>query len=163
MARAGWAGPRGAAGGTCASRSRTGRPRRPTSTVRWMRSNGCSRGSPAERSSHRPSTPLMTIDSIFEPAGREVYVPTEAALGPWTDQALHGGPPAMLMARAIERFEPGEDLFVSRLTVELLRPIARTRLEVRSRLVRPGRKVQLVEASLWRGEEEVARATALRV
>jgi hypothetical protein len=34
---------------------------------------------------------------------------------------------------------------------------------VRSRLVRPGRKVQLVEASLWRDETEVARATALRV
>ena len=102
-------------------------------------------------------------ESIFEPAGHDLYVPTEAALGPWTDQALHGGPPAMLMAREIERFQSDDDMFVTRLTFELLRPVARTRLAVRSRLVRAGRKVQLVEASLWREQEEVARATALRI
>lgn len=102
-------------------------------------------------------------ESIFEPAGHDLYVPTEAALGPWTDQALHGGPPTMLMAREIERFESDGDMFVSRLTVELLRPVGRTLLAARSRLVRPGRKVQLVEASLWSDEKEVARATALRI
>jgi hypothetical protein len=102
-------------------------------------------------------------ESIFEPAGKGFFVPTEAALGPWSDQALHGGPPTMLMAREIERFQADGDMFVTRLTVELLRPVGRTRLGVRSRLVRPGRKVQLVEASLWRDEDEVARATALRI
>ena len=105
----------------------------------------------------------MPSHSIFEPVGDNQYVPTEAALGPWTDQALHGGPPTMLMAREIERFEPSADMFVTRLTVELLRPVGRVRLAVRCRLVRPGRKVQLVEASLWRDESEVARATALRI
>jgi hypothetical protein len=54
-------------------------------------------------------------------------------------------------------------MFVTRLTVELLRPVGMTPLAVRSRLVRPGRKVQIVEASLWSGEQEVARATALRI
>jgi hypothetical protein len=102
-------------------------------------------------------------EAIFEPAGRDRYVPTEAALGPWTDQAMHGGPPTMLMAREIERFHSDEDMFVGRLTVELLRPAGREPLAVRCRLVRPGRKVQLVEASLWRDEQEVARATALRI
>ena len=102
-------------------------------------------------------------ESIFEPAGRDLYVPTEAALGPWTDQALHGGPPAMLLAREVERFQSDSTLFVTRLTIELLRPVGRTPLAVRSRLVRPGRKVQLIEASLWSEETEVARATALRI
>ena len=69
----------------------------------------------------------------------------------------------MLMAREIERFPTDQDMFVSRLTVELLRPVGRTPLEVRSRLVRPGRKVQLVEASLWNDAQEVARATGLRI
>lgn len=102
-------------------------------------------------------------DSIFEPTGHDLYVPTEAALGPWTDKALHGGPPTMLMAREIERFQSDGDMFVTRLTVELLRPVGRRRLAVRCRLVRPDRKVQLVEASLWHDESEVARATALRI
>ena len=103
------------------------------------------------------------IESIFEPAGQDFFVPTEAALSPWSDQTLHGGPPTMLMAREIERFPYDQEMFVTRLTVELLRPVGRTLLAVRCRLVRPGRKVQLVEASLWNGDQEVARATALRI
>jgi hypothetical protein len=101
--------------------------------------------------------------SIFEPVGDGRFVATEAALSPWSDQALHGGPPTMLMARAIESFEPEQDMFVARLTVELLRPIGRVPLAVTVRPVRPGRKVQLVEASLWHGDQELARATALRI
>jgi hypothetical protein len=102
-------------------------------------------------------------ESIFEPVGSGLYMPTEAALGPWTEQALHGGPPTMLMAREIERFETDQDMFITRLTVELMRPVARVPLALKCRFVRPGRKVQLVEASLWSGEQEVARATALRI
>lgn len=69
----------------------------------------------------------------------------------------------MLMAREVERFPADQPMFVTRLTVELLRPIGMTPLAASSRLVRPGRKVQLVEASLWSGEQEVARTTALRM
>jgi acyl-Coa thioesterase superfamily protein/acyl-CoA thioesterase superfamily protein len=101
--------------------------------------------------------------SIFEPTGDGAFIPTEAALSPWSDQALHGGPPTMLMAREIERFPAEQPMFVTRLTVELMRAVGRTPLTVLSRLVRPGRRVQLVEASLWNGEHEVARATALRL
>ena len=104
----------------------------------------------------------MNPESIFEPDG-DRFVPTEAALGPWTDQALHGGPPAMLMAREIERVPADQPMFVARLTIELMRPVGRIPLEVRSRMIRPGRRVQLVEASLWSGELEVARATGLRM
>jgi hypothetical protein len=102
-------------------------------------------------------------DAIFEAAGEGLYRATEAALSPWSDQSLHGGPPTMLMAREVERFPADQPMFVARLTVELLRPIGMTPLAVSSRLVRPGRKVQLVEASLWSGEQEVARTTALRM
>ncbi len=101
--------------------------------------------------------------SIFEPVDGGRYVATEAALGPWSDQAMHGSPPTMLMAREVERFPAEQEMFVSRLTVELMRPVGRTPLEVRARLVRPGRRVQLVEASLWNGDLEVARATGLRI
>ena len=91
-------------------------------------------------------------DSIFEPVDGDRFIPTEAALSPWSDQALHGGPPTMLMAREIERFDSEQEMLVARLTVELLRPVGRVPLTVKARMVRPGRKVQLVEASLWNGE-----------
>src|SRR5947208_5740111 len=100
--------------------------------------------------------------AIFEPDG-DLFVPTEAALSPWSDQALHGGPPTMLLAREVERFPAEQPMFVTRLTVELLRAFGRIPVEVRARLVRPGRKVQIVEASLWNGEQGVGRAPALRI
>ena len=100
--------------------------------------------------------------SIFEREG-ELYTPTEAALSPWSDQALHGGPPTMLLAREIERFPADQPMFVTRLTVELMRAVGMTPLAVSSRMIRPGRKVQLIEASLWNGEHEVARATGARI
>ncbi len=102
-------------------------------------------------------------ESIFEPVGQDRYLPTEASLSPWSDQAMHGGPPTMLMAREIERFSSDQEMMVTRLTVELMRPVGRTPLEAKVRLVRPGRKVQIVKASLWNAEQEVARATALRI
>ena len=102
------------------------------------------------------------MESIFERDG-EAFVPTEAALSPWSDQQLHGGPPAMLMARAVEAVPADQPMLVVRMTVELMRPVGRTPLTVTSRLVRPGRKVQLVEASLRNAEHEVARMTALRI
>lgn len=111
----------------------------------------------------------------------ERYLPTPLARGPWTPDATHGGPPAALLGRAIERFEegvpasasnsdhprgtvrPSGPMFVSRITLELLRPVPFTPLELRVRCVRPGRKVQLIEASLHTDKHEVARAVGLRI
>jgi hypothetical protein len=91
------------------------------------------------------------------------FVPTDLARGPWSPLAQHGGPPAALLARAVERFEDGERVFVARLTIELLRPVPIVPLALRVRFARPGKKVQLVESTLLAGETEVARCTALRI
>jgi len=103
-------------------------------------------------------------DAIFHLDG-ELILPTVLARGPWTPDAQHGGPPAALLARAIEQFAGGESMVVVRLTVELLRPVPITPLLIETRLSRPGKKVQLVEASLLVAETrtEVGRATGLRL
>jgi hypothetical protein len=101
-------------------------------------------------------------EALYVPdAGR--FVPTELCRGPWTAAAQHGGPPAALLARSAERFEDGATMHVARLTVELLRPVPLVPLTVATRWARPGRKVQLVEASLHAGDVEVARGLALRI
>jgi hypothetical protein len=100
--------------------------------------------------------------ALFERHG-DLFVPTSLALGPWSPTALHGGPPAALLARAIEGYEGGAQTMVSRLTLELLRPVPLEPLQLSTRLVRPGRKVQLIEASLRVGTQEVARMTGLRI
>src|SRR4029450_11828684 len=62
-----------------------------------------------------------------------------------------------------QRAQGGDGMMIARLTVELLRPVPVSVLAVETRLLRPGRKVQLVGASLHAGDTEVARATALRI
>ena len=52
---------------------------------------------------------------------------------------------------------------VARLTIELLRPVPLGPVRCGPRTVRPGKKVQLVEAALFSGATEVARATGLRI
>lgn len=101
-------------------------------------------------------------DAIFEPAG-EAFVPTQAAIGPWDPNALHGGPVAMLLARAIEAVPTAEPMDVVRLTVELLKPVRLAPLVPAAELERPGRRVQLVGGTLAQDGVEVARARALRV
>jgi hypothetical protein len=91
------------------------------------------------------------------------YRPTRLSGSPWSPDALHGGPPAALLAREIERYEEGDRFRVARVTVELLRPVPFERLEISTCLRRPGRNVQLVEATLRSPEREVARATGLRI
>jgi hypothetical protein len=101
-------------------------------------------------------------DAIFFRDG-DRFVPTDSARGPWSRDAQHGGPPSALLARAVERFADGDRMFVARLTIELLRPVPLTPLTIRERLLRPGKQVQLIEASLCAAEVEVARCTALRI
>ena len=108
-------------------------------------------------------------EALFEPDGT-FFVPTPLTRGPWTPLAQHGGPPAGLAAHLIESFEGGESMFVARVTVELLRPVPLTPLSAQVRLSRPGKKVQLVEVSLWTNGQpgdataiEAVRATGLRV
>jgi hypothetical protein len=101
-------------------------------------------------------------DALFEITG-DAFTPTSLARGPWSPDALHGGPPSALLARSIERFEADEPVHVARVTVELLKPVPLAPLVVETRLARPGRKVQLVEATLLHEGRAVARATGLRI
>jgi len=103
-----------------------------------------------------------TAGALFEIDG-DVAVPSELTRGPWDPGAMHGGPPAALLARAVERCDLGPANFLARLTVELLRPIPLRVLTVSARTLRPGKMVQWIEAILHDGEVEVARAVGLRL
>ena len=93
----------------------------------------------------------------------ERFVPSELTRGPWDPGAQHAGPPSALIARALERCEPREGMRIGRITVEILRPVPLAPLTVEANVVRPGRSVELLEASLAGPEGEVMRASAWRV
>ena len=91
------------------------------------------------------------------------FLPSELTRGPWHPSAQHAGPPAALLGRAVERCEPREGMQVGRITLEILGPVPLAPLEAGARIVRPGRSVELLEASLSGPEDEVMRATAWRL
>jgi hypothetical protein len=92
------------------------------------------------------------------------FVATEFARGPWDPNAQHGGAPAALLMRAFERMEGDPGLMLSRVTYELLRPVPLGELEVACSVLRPGRRVQLLEGTISVPDgTEVVRARALKV
>lgn len=101
--------------------------------------------------------------AFFEPAGTDTFVATPATAGPWSAQSQHGGPPAALAARAIELHErdPGQRL--ARMAIDILRPVPLGTITVRTRMVRPGKRVALLEAVLEAGGQEVIHARGWRI
>lgn len=69
--------------------------------------------------------------------GREWFVGSDHARGPWDERACHAGPPTALMARASERVVPDQRL--TRLTVELHRPVPMAGFRIEAEVVRAGR------------------------
>lgn len=102
-------------------------------------------------------------DVFFEPLGDDRWRATARTTGPWDARSQHGGPPSALLGRALERLAPRDDVVIARVTVELLGAVPVGELELRSRMVRPGRSVELAEAVLSAGGRDVARASAWRV
>jgi len=101
--------------------------------------------------------------SFYVPAGDGVWRSTGHTAGPWDSTAQHGGPPSALLGRAMLRCEPRPDMMIARFTCEILRSIPVGEIAVTARVARPGRSVELLEASASAGGREVARASAWRV
>lgn len=85
-------------------------------------------------------------DSFFTTSDGQWFQPTEHTRGPWDEHACHAGPPTGLLARAVEQLFPEHRL--SRLTVNLQRPIPFAGFSILASKVRQGRTVCLSEASL---------------
>lgn len=86
-----------------------------------------------------------------------------AAAGPWNEHMQHGGAPASLAAWAVERLPTLAPMQVTRLTLDLMRPVPIGTLDIDARILRDGKKIQLCAVSLSAGGAEVVRATALKL
>jgi hypothetical protein len=115
-----------------------------------------------QREKGHANTITAVSESIFILEG-DSFMPTEHARGPWDPRALHGGAPAALIAAAFERMQPGAELPFARLSFEFLRPVPMAPLKLNTRISRPGRRVQALEAELSAGDVTVCRASALRL
>lgn len=102
---------------------------------------------------------MLDDATLFRPDG-DLFVPTESAGNPW-GELTGGGPVAGLVAHAVQGELRDPELFVARLTVDLHRPVRRdTGIAVRTRTVREGKRLSVVEVVLSQDGAETTRALA---
>jgi hypothetical protein len=100
--------------------------------------------------------------AIYLPLDEQTFDSTPWTRGPWNSDHQHGGPPAALMARALEATAAGIGLpQVVRVTTSLLRPVPIAPLVVATSIENSGRRTATLTGTITADGVEVVRATAL--
>ena len=99
----------------------------------------------------------------FTALGEGRYLPTEHVQGAWSPDEQHVAPVIGLLLHALEHEHPREDLQWARVSVDILGFIRREEMLVTTRVLRPGRTIELLEATAEIGGRATVRATAWRL
>ncbi|WP_214320465.1 thioesterase family protein [Nonomuraea sediminis] len=101
--------------------------------------------------------------SMYSPLGAGRYLASEHTQGPWDTGSQHMGPMSALIVHELAQTAPRPGLELSRLAVDVFGPVPVGELSVRTDVIRDGKRVQCLSASVWSGSREYARATAWRI
>lgn len=107
--------------------------------------------------------PEAGLDAFYDGLEGGRFFSTRATVGPWNPSHQHGGPPAALLGRALERVEGSPSMRIARVSIEILGPIPLEILTVAAEVARPGRSVEMLQATAKVGERPVLRATGWRI
>ena len=105
-----------------------------------------------------PPAPAELPPAYYLPLGDGRFEPTDATTSPWDTAAQHGGPPTALLAACLDDAFGRPAMRVARISMDFLGPVPRAAVRVETRLVRPGKRTQLSEATMWAGDRPVAAA-----
>jgi hypothetical protein len=95
----------------------------------------------------RGASARSTCRAYYLPRGNGRYEPTKATESPWDRRAQHGGPPAALLAHAIDQTAE-RAMRIGRISVDFFGPIPLSEVVVETFPIKPGRRVQLTEAHM---------------
>jgi Thioesterase-like superfamily len=98
--------------------------------------------------------PFFTHDRV-----NDAYLPTPASSGPWDPKSLHGRVIIGLLAFVVEQRHGSDDFVPARLTVDMYRLPGFAPIEIKSRVIRDGLRLKLVEAEFVSGGVSMARAS----
>src|SRR3982751_3442928 len=87
----------------------------------------------------------------------DCFLATALTIGPWDPGLQHAGPPAALLLREAERASGIEGGQTVRLAYDIFAPVPVGPVRVRTSVVRPGRRIELVGAVLSAGDERPLR------
>src|SRR3954454_1825062 len=96
-----------------------------------------------------PSWSGAMTNQPFFTRDREAFIPTDAARGPWDPNSLHGRVIIGLLALAIEQRHGADEFVPARLTVDMFRLPSMAPIEVKTRLVRDGLRIQAGRGRLY--------------
>lgn len=101
--------------------------------------------------------------AYFQPLGGGRYQPTIHVQGAWRPWEHHLAPVVGLLTHELHEHEKREDMQLSRITLEAygVMPAMPSTIEVRT--VRPGRTIELLEATMTIADRVVVRAHAWRI
>ncbi|MGE5566121.1 MAG: thioesterase family protein [Parcubacteria group bacterium] len=101
-------------------------------------------------------------ETIYRPEGSR-FVPQAVASSAWDRMSQSGIAMSALLTHAAEQTPAPAPLQLARVTMDILRPAPMRTLEVSTRVLREGRRMQVVEATAAIDGADVARLRALRV
>src|SRR6202030_2376294 len=90
---------------------------------------------------------------------QDAFIPTSVASGPWDAKSLRGRVIIGLLAFVIDERHGGKDFVPARLTVDMFRLPGFAPIEVKTRLIREGLRIKVVEADFLSGGVAMARAS----
>src|SRR5882757_6560947 len=102
------------------------------------------------------------MDPIFRVDGDRVVTSPDAA-GPWDPRMQHGSAPAALVVWAAEALPTPVPMQITRVTIDLMRPVPVAPLSIETAVVRDGRKIQLCAVRLLADGVVVVSATVLKI
>ncbi len=102
------------------------------------------------------------MEPYFELRGNKVIASPHTA-GPWDPTMQHGSAPTALLTHLAEAIPTDVPMMITRLTVDMKRPIPLGELDIRTEITRQGRNILAADISLIADEKEVCRAAILKV
>ncbi len=98
--------------------------------------------------------------SYYRRIDANTFQPTLHVQGAWKSHEQHMAPVAGLLTHCITRYEPRASMQLARVTFEILGVIHAVPTTVEVRTIRPGRTIELIEATAFAGGRPVVRASA---
>jgi len=82
--------------------------------------------------------------AFFRQTGENSFEPTEATIGPWSPDFMHGGPPSALLTHALRIYPSLLPLNIIRVTIEILNAVPIKPCELKVKVIRGGKRIELL-------------------